>query len=128
LSTDDPINPKHYGGTACADIGERLSANSYQVLKYCWRLGQKDAALVELGKAKWYLEREIDLGLLGVNTRPWKLPDSEFFEARLAGRDPFVVQVAKNLISWNRHGEIRHLKLLKSELEFQLEMFGKVAG
>lgn len=56
--TDDPINPAHYAGRACADIGERLSANGYQILKYCWRLNKKDAAIIELGKAAWYAHSE----------------------------------------------------------------------
>lgn len=60
--TDDPVNPKHYGGTACAEIGERLTANCYQVLKYCWRLGEKDDPKIELGKAIWYARREMALG------------------------------------------------------------------
>lgn len=60
---DDPVNPKHYGGTACAEIGERLTANCYQVLKYCWRLGEKDDPKIELGKAIWYAKREQALGL-----------------------------------------------------------------
>lgn len=55
---DDPINPAHYAGRACADIGERLTANGYQILKYVWRLGRKDSALVELGKAMWYADSE----------------------------------------------------------------------
>jgi hypothetical protein len=59
---DDPINPRHYGGTACAEIGERLTANCYQVLKYCWRLGEKDDPVQELGKAIWYAAREKLLG------------------------------------------------------------------
>lgn len=59
---DDPVNPKHYGGTACAEIGERLTANCYQVLKYCWRLGEKDDPCIELGKAIWYAEREHMMG------------------------------------------------------------------
>lgn len=59
---DDPVNPKHYGGTACAEIGERLTANCYQVLKYCWRLGEKDDPKIELGKAIWYARREMALG------------------------------------------------------------------
>lgn len=59
---DDPVNPKHYGGTACAEIGERLTANCYQVLKYCWRLGEKDGPKIELGKAIWYARREMALG------------------------------------------------------------------
>lgn len=62
---DDPINPKHYAGTACAQIGERLTGNSYQVLKYNWRLGKKDTATIEVGKSIWYLDREIELAYAG---------------------------------------------------------------
>ena len=58
---DDPVNPKHYAGTACAEIGELLTANGYQVLKYCWRVGKKDNPCTELKKALWYLEREKEL-------------------------------------------------------------------
>lgn len=56
----DDANPAHYGGWACGDIGERLSANGYQILKYCWRLGKKDDPCKELGKALRYLDREVD--------------------------------------------------------------------
>lgn len=63
MPADDPINPRHYGGTHCAEIGERLTANCYQVLKYNWRLGEKDDPVQELGKAIWYAERELQLGL-----------------------------------------------------------------
>lgn len=55
---DDPLNPQHYNGRECADIGERLTANGYQILKYCWRLGKKDDPCQELGKALWYLDSE----------------------------------------------------------------------
>lgn len=61
VTSDDPINPKHYAGTACAEIGERLSANAYQMLKYVWRLGRKDEPCQEIGKAIWYWKREIEL-------------------------------------------------------------------
>jgi hypothetical protein len=57
----DPINPAHYAGRACADIGERLTANGYQILKYVWRLGRKDDEHVELSKAIWYATSECDL-------------------------------------------------------------------
>lgn len=56
--SDDPLNPSHYNGRECADIGERLTPNGYQILKYCWRLGKKDDPCQELGKALWYLDSE----------------------------------------------------------------------
>lgn len=58
--TFDDANPAHYGGWACGDIGERLSPNGYQILKYCWRLGRKDDPCKELGKALRYLDREVE--------------------------------------------------------------------
>lgn len=57
----DAVNPLHYNGRACADIGERLSANGFQTLKYSWRLGRKDDPCIELGKALWYIDSEIAL-------------------------------------------------------------------
>lgn len=56
----DDANPAHYNGWECGDIGERLSANGYQILKYCWRLGKKDDPCKELTKALRYLDREVD--------------------------------------------------------------------
>src|ERR1700743_2865945 len=71
--SDDPVNPAHYAGRACADIGERLSGNGYPVLKYFWRLGRKGEAPVELGKANWYGASEVALLLklesVGIATR-----------------------------------------------------------
>lgn len=102
----DPINPDHYAGRACADIGERLSANGYQVLKYCWRLGHKDREDVELGKAAWYAASELALltslncVFPGMRTQPLTqdLGDHTFFlRERLSGQPPFVCTVAKML-------------------------------
>jgi hypothetical protein len=59
--SNDPVNPAHYAGRACADIGERLTGNGYQILKYVWRLGKKEPPFIELGKAVWYAESEIEL-------------------------------------------------------------------
>lgn len=94
---DDPVNPKHYGGTACADIGERLTANGYQVLKYSWRLGKKDDPVIELGKAIWYLDREIVL--IGEHRFHRLSPDvgEDFFETRIAGQSEFTQKVAELL-------------------------------
>lgn len=102
---DDPINPKHYDGTACADIGERLSANGYQVLKYCWRVGYKDDPCIELGKAVWYGEREYTLittkGFPNTVSANWRglKPESveAWLEERIAGRSQFTQDVARRL-------------------------------
>jgi hypothetical protein len=120
---DDPINPKHYGGTACAEIGELLTANSYQVLKYNWRLGEKDDPCVEIGKSLWYLDREIALveGNNAILPGDDTLPDYTFFDARLAGRPEHVRNVARALISWNRHGNIASLRSLRKLLQRRLD-------
>lgn len=123
--TDDPINPKHYAGTECAQIGERLTGNSYQVLKYNWRLGKKDAATIEVGKSIWYLDRELELAYAG-----WQPPTSLFgplpglaqfpsdawFAERLVGQDEHVVNVALALINWNRFGDKDQLHILRVDL------------
>lgn len=112
---DDPINPKHYDGTACADIGERLSANSYQVLKYNWRLGKKDDPLIEIGKSIWYLDREMALADRGI-TPIVNLPSDEWFAERLQGVEPFVRAVALALISWNRYQDRETLFYLRLDI------------
>ena len=103
---NDPVNPAHYAGRACADIGERLTANAYQVLKYVWRLGRKDAEDVELGKAVWYANSECELfarlWAVGINMRSaplvLDLPDPEaFFVARIEGQPEFTQRIARLL-------------------------------
>ena len=117
---DDPVNPKHYGGTACAEIGELLSANSYQVLKYNWRLGEKDDPVVELGKSLWYLDRELALIAEG-HTGRRDLPDHGFFDSRLAHGSDHAQAVARILISWNRHHNAHSLYGLRKLLNKKLE-------
>lgn len=114
---DDPINPAHYGGTACAQIGERLSANSYQVLKYNWRLGKKDTATIEVGKSIWYLDREIVMAKEGILwIRHSAVPRQEWFEERLFGQSNYVKSVTYDLINFNRTGEVTHLHALRVDL------------
>lgn len=98
---DDPINPNHYAGRECADIGERLSANGYQILKYCWRLGKKDDPCQELGKALWYLDSEIALlNMKGYpndrmsNRRGLKGDTDQWIYGRLNGQSEFTRKVA----------------------------------
>lgn len=120
---DDPINPKHYGGTACAEIGELLTANSYQVLKYNWRLGEKDSPCVEIGKSIWYLDRELAMIAEGHTFIPGddRLPDHTFFDHRLQGRSEHTAKIARSLISWNRYGNPETLKLLRRVLQGELD-------
>lgn len=124
---DDPVNPKHYGGTACAEIGELLTANSYQVLKYNWRLGEKDDEKVELGKAIWYLDREIVLAdTIMIPAR--MLPEYGWFDERLRHATPHAQAVARILISWNRHRNIHSLKGLRKQLKRTLRELEAKAG
>lgn len=123
--SDDPINPKHYAGTACAEIGERLTGNSYQVLKYNWRLGKKDAPAIEIGKSLWYLDREIELAqsgwtpptsLFGPVSAAIAMPADEWFAQRLRGQDDYVTAIGWSLINWNRYADKDQLHILRVEL------------
>lgn len=111
--------------TACAEIGELLSANSYQVLKYNWRLGEKDSPCVEIGKSLWYLERELALISEGNTFLPGddRLPDHTFFDLRLQGRSEHTIKVARSLISWNRYGNPETLKLLRRVLDSTMDSY-----
>lgn len=59
----DPINPAHYrnhpSGVECITITEHFNFNLGNAIKYIWRAGLKDAAVEDLKKAQWYIEREI---------------------------------------------------------------------
>ena len=62
---DDPVNhPKHYtnhpSGIECIRVTEHMGFCLGNVVKYIWRVGEKEGDGVEdLQKAAWYLEREI---------------------------------------------------------------------
>lgn len=114
--TYNASNPEHYAGWACGDIGERLTANGYQVLKYCWRLGKKDEPVVELGKAVRYSERECDLfarlQAIGITMRTaplvLDLPDPDaFFRERIADQPEFTQTVARLLWQGYNHNEMQ---------------------
>lgn len=60
----DQINPDHYKlfPVEVIDITEHLSFNLGNAVKYACRAGHKPGAdeLVDLGKAAWYIDREIE--------------------------------------------------------------------
>jgi len=61
----DKVNhPQHYNshgsGIECITITEHMNFNLGNALKYIWRAGLKsEDAIVDLEKARWYLDREI---------------------------------------------------------------------
>ena len=59
-------HPKHYNqhpsGVECITIVEHMTFNIGNAVKYLWRAGLKsENAIEDLQKAKWYIEREIQL-------------------------------------------------------------------
>jgi hypothetical protein len=61
---NDPVNsPKHYcshpSGVECIQITEHMSFCLGNAIKYIWRADEKNDAVEDLRKAKWYIEREI---------------------------------------------------------------------
>lgn len=62
--TADPIaHPEHYtahpSGVECITITEHMGFNLGNATKYIWRADLKGAAIEDLRKAAWYLQREI---------------------------------------------------------------------
>ncbi len=61
--TDDVNHPTHYtnhpSGVECITITEHMGFNLGNVMKYVWRADLKWAAVEDLKKARWYLDREI---------------------------------------------------------------------
>lgn len=59
-------HPKHYNahpsGVECIDIVEHMTFNCGNAIKYIWRAGLKPdtGTILDLEKAKWYVEREIE--------------------------------------------------------------------
>lgn len=43
----------------CIDVVEHMGFSLGNAVKYIWRAGLKGAALVDLEKSRWYIEREI---------------------------------------------------------------------
>lgn len=127
---DDPINPKHYAGRECADIGERLSANGYQILKYCWRLGKKDDPCQELGKAIWYGESESELLRVLARAQGWRAvwpnltgikDPAAFLEDRIADQPQFTQNIARMLWAGYGQRELRAILEAIKEHRFHLD-------
>lgn len=59
---DRPIHyNSHPSGVECIQITEHMGFNLGNAVKYIWRADLKEDALEDLKKAKWYLDREINL-------------------------------------------------------------------
>ena len=64
VGTEDNINhPKHYtshpSGVECIQVTEHMGFNLGNAVKYIWRADLKHAAVEDLQKARWYIEREL---------------------------------------------------------------------
>ena len=64
--TDEINHPDHYlwhpSGIECITITEHMNFCTGNAIKYIWRSGRKQniSAIIDLQKAIWYLNREID--------------------------------------------------------------------
>lgn len=68
----DQVNPSHYkdtdNGIECIDaIRAAVGREKFigflqgQVIKYNWRLGKKDSALIDSEKAQWYQKKLVEV-------------------------------------------------------------------
>jgi hypothetical protein len=60
----DPVShPAHYtehaSGMECIDVTEHMNFCLGNAIKYIWRAGLKGNPILDLQKAKWYIDREI---------------------------------------------------------------------
>lgn len=126
---DAKIHPQHYDGTQCMDIGERLSGNGYQILKYVWRLGKKDDAVVELGKAINYLDHEIALlGLMGGSTMIFApnqvgmafVDRADWFDQRISGQPVFTQDIARALWAGYNITKLQEIRGWLTEKRFEI--------
>mgnify|MGYP001562564110 CR=1 FL=1 len=89
----DPVNhPKHYtqhpSGVECIVITEHMNFCLGNAMKYIWRAGEKDNVLEDLRKARWYLDREIELRAKRANTKPTLMPVRNFILPQEIGLCP----------------------------------------
>jgi hypothetical protein len=70
-SPDLDSHPAHYtshpSGIECIQITEHMNFNLGTVFKYLWRADKKGVPLQDLEKARWYLDREIQLRTVAAN-------------------------------------------------------------
>lgn len=117
--------PTHYSGRACADIGERLSANAFAILRYCWRVGQKDDPCVEMDKALWYANSEIELlkslgGVFSPLTSDLTDPNG-FLEDRICDESEFTKNIARMLWAPYQHRRMTVIRQAIAEHRFHLD-------
>ena len=64
ISHDEVNHPAHYttAQIECIQVIEELGLNYNlgNALKYIWRSGRKNDAVLDLEKGRWYLDREIE--------------------------------------------------------------------
>lgn len=78
----DPVNhPKHYtahpSGVECIQVTEHMNFCLGNAMKYIWRADLKNDAVEDLEKAKWYIERELNLRKAAKGEpqpRGWRFP------------------------------------------------------
>lgn len=62
-AADNVNHPEHYtshaSGVECIAITEHMNFCIGNAVKYLWRAGLKGAAVEDLKKARWYIDREI---------------------------------------------------------------------
>ena len=54
-----PHYTRHPSGVECIQVTEHMGFNLGNAVKYIWRADEKGAALQDLEKAAWYIQREI---------------------------------------------------------------------
>lgn len=61
LVNHPPHYKNHPSNVECIQITEHMGFCLGNALKYIWRADEKGAAIEDLQKAKWYIDREIQL-------------------------------------------------------------------
>ena len=63
MKNDKVNHPKHYNkhpsGVECIQVVEHMSFNVGNAIKYLWRADLKGSPIIDLEKARWYIDREI---------------------------------------------------------------------
>lgn len=88
----DPVErPKHYNvhpsGIECIELAELFPFCLGNTIKYCWRMGlkaERATDLQDLGKAEWYLKRQIEYNRLHEDSVGIAQPAKALQDARVA--------------------------------------------